>query len=99
MHTDGLKNEVRASTQRTLVDLYNTWPKPLAPATSNDARNAGIPSLQATDMVNSGDGEFRSMQGPAGIRNDSRSVQTSTWEKHGGAGVLPTEKYAPSGRR
>lgn len=99
MHTEGLKNPVRQSTQQSLKDLYTSWPRPLAPATDGDARNAGIPALQATDAVSAGDGEFRSMQGPAGIRNDTRSVQIKTWTQHGGSSVLPTERYAPGGRR
>lgn len=99
MHTDGLKNPVRQSTKQSLVDLYKGWPKPLAPATDHDARNAGVPTLEATDVVSAGDGEFRPMQGPAGIRNDKRSVVLKTFENHGGTAFLPTEKYAPSGRR
>jgi hypothetical protein len=65
---------------------------------SGNAKLAGKPGLAATDLSYTGDGEFRPLQGPAGIRNDTLSVQKRTWETHGGKAFLPTVKYAPSGR-
>ncbi len=80
----------RPSLTTSLLDRYEK--------SNLEAKKAGKPSLASTDMVAANDGEFRAEQGPAGIRNDARSVQKRTWEAHGGSGYLPTTKYAPSGR-
>lgn len=95
MHTEGLKNPERQSMSTSLLDRYNSAP---SLSKSGNAKDAGVPKLASTDAIAAGDGEFRTQQGPAGIRNDARSIQISAWNKHGGAGFLPTTKYAPSGR-
>ena len=95
MHTDGLKNEERQSMKISLEDRYKSAP---SLSNSGNAKNAGAPAFAATDAISNGDNEFRPQQGPAGIRNDTRSVQKFTWEQHGGKDYLPTIKYAPSGR-
>lgn len=84
----------RSST--TLLDRYNS----AASITSGggDAKRAGNSAFASTDYVSTGDGEFKPMQGPAGIRNDTRSVILNTMNKHGGKDFLQTVKYAPSGR-
>jgi len=96
MHTVGLKPTERPSTTTSLVQRYNSAPS--LPSGDGDAKKAGKPSLTSSDYIAAGDGEFKTLQGPAGIRNDTRSVQVKTWNDHGGAGFLETPKYAPSGR-
>lgn len=96
MHTVGLKPTERPSTTTSLEQRYNSAPS--LPSGAGDAKKAGKPSLTSTDYVAAGDGEFKTLQGPAGLRNDKRSVQVKTWNAHGGADFLPTSKYAPSGR-
>lgn len=86
----------RQSLTTSLAQRYENAPSILSGG--GDAKQAGIPSLASTDAVNIGDNEFRPMQYPAGVANDTRSVQKFAWEKRGGATALPTVKYAPSGR-
>ena len=91
MHTTGLKNEDRSSVTMDLKTRYENTP--IISRSTGNAKDAGLPGLAATDMISAGDGEFRALQGPAGIRNDARSVQVRTWNAHGGTGYLKTEKY------
>jgi hypothetical protein len=97
MHTDGLKPLDRPSTRISLSQRYEQT-KSLPSGRSGDAKKAGKPDLASTDVVSAGDGEFKTLQYPQGIANDARSVQVSTWNAHGNGSVLPTVKYAPSGR-
>lgn len=97
MHTANTETVNRTSLAKSLVDRYNEAPS--LPSGGGDAKKVGLPTLATTDYVGQGDGEFRAQQYPSGIANDTRSVQVSMWNSHGGAGVLKTEKYAPGGRR
>lgn len=96
MHSVDLKPIDRVSSTTTLEQRYNGAPS--IPSGKGDAKKAGKPDLASTDLSYTGDGEFRPLQYPSGIANDGRSVQIKTWNAHGDGGVLPTVKYAPSGR-
>lgn len=91
------KPEARPSLATTLLQRYNQAPS-IAATQFGNAKEAGASAFRSTDFISQGDGEFKAQQGAAGIRNDTRSVQIATYNKHGGAGFLETTKYAPSGR-